>query len=98
RQVLDHDADEAETLERRRHFRTLTQEARTNLTVRMNLNALFQLVKDTGAADGGTPIMRDAIDEDAFIAALRLHIKRAAFTVPATHNGLGYNNLVYISL
>ncbi|HNP80349.1 MAG TPA: AAA family ATPase [Nitrospira sp.] len=98
RQVLDHDADEAETLERRRHFRTLTQDARTNLTGRMNLNALFQLVKDTGAADGGTPILRDAIDEDDFIAALRLYIDRAPFTVPATHNGLGYNNLVYISL
>lgn len=98
RQVLDHDVDEAETLNRRRHFRTLTQDARSNLTHRMNLDALFQLAKDTGAADGGTPILRDAIDEDDFIAALRLYIHRASFSVPATHNGLGYNNLVYISL
>ena len=49
RQVLDHDADEAETLNRRRHFRTLTQDARSNLTGRMNLDALFQLAKDTGS-------------------------------------------------
>lgn len=98
RQVLDHDADEAETLQRRRHFRTLTQDARSNLTKRLNLDALFQLAKDTGAADGGAPILRDAIDEDDFIAALRLYIDRSPFTVPATHNGLGYNNLVYISL
>jgi len=98
RQVLDHDVDEAATLERRRHFCTLTQDARSNLTGRMNLDALFQLAKDTGAADGGTPILRAAIDEDDFIAALRLYIDRAPFTVPATHNGLGYNNLVYISL
>jgi putative ATP-dependent endonuclease of OLD family len=98
RQVLDHDANEAEILDRRRQFRTLTQDARSNLTTRMNLDALFELAKDTGAADGGTPILRDTIDEDDFIAALRLYIDRAPFTVPATHNGLGYNNLVYISL
>ena len=98
RQVLDHDVDKTDTLKRRSNFRTLTQDARSNLTDRMNLDALFQLAKDTGAADGGTPILRDAIDEDDFIAALRLYIHRAPFTVPATHNGLGYNNLVYISL
>ena len=98
RQVLDHDADEAETLKRRRQFRTLTQDASDNLMGRMNLEALFELAKDTGAADGGNPILRDAIDEDDFIAALRLYIDRTPFTVPATHNGLGYNNLVYISL
>lgn len=98
RQVLDHDADEGETLNRRRHFRTLTQEARSNLTGRMNLDGLFQLAKDTGAADGGAPTLHDAIDEDDFIAALRLYIAQTPFTVPATHNGLGYNNLVYISL
>ena len=98
RQVLDHDADEAEALNRRRNFRTLTQDARSNLTSRMNLDALFQLAKETGAADGGAPILRDAINEDDFIAALRLYIDRTPFTVPATHNGLGYNNLLYISL
>ena len=98
RQVLDHDVDEAETLDRRRQFRSLTRDARTNLTNRMDLDALFQLAKDTGAADGGSPILHDAIDEDDFIAALRLYIDRQPFAVPATHNGLGYNNLVYISL
>ena len=98
RQVLDHDADETEILERRRHFRTLTEDACSNLIKRMDLDALFQLAKDTGATDGGNPILRDAIDEDDFIAALRLYINRSPFTVPATHNGLGYNNLVYISL
>jgi len=98
RQVLDHDADEQESLRRRREFRDLTESARTDLTGRMNLDALFQLVRDTGAADGGNPVLRDSLDEDDFIAALRLYIARSPFTVPATHNGLGYNNLVYISL
>lgn len=98
RQVLDHGADEAEKLRRRREFHDLTTPARKKLKDRMNLDALFQLATDTGAADGGTPTLRDSMDEDDFIAALRLYIQRNPFTVPATHNGLGYNNLVYISL
>ena len=98
RQVLDHDADEAGILKRRRNFSTLTRDACSNLSERLNLVELFQLAKDTGAADGGTPILRDAIDEDDFLAALRLYIDRPPFEVPATHNGLGYNNLLYISL
>ena len=98
RQVLDHDADETEALNRRRRFRTLTEKASSNLRDRLDKDALFQLAKETGAADGGVPDLDDAIDEDGFLAALRLYIDRPPFRVPATHNGLGYNNLVYISL
>ena len=59
---------------------------------------MFRLAKETGAADGGDPSLEGALDEEDLIAALRLFIKREQFSFPATHNGLGYNNLMYISL
>lgn len=98
RQVLDEGVDEQEMLQRREDFRELTNPARQHVKNRMSLDRLFQLVTETGAADGGRPNLRDALDEEDFLAALRLFIDRAPFSVPATHNGLGYNNLVYISL
>ena len=42
--------------------------------------------------------MEGGIQEADIIAALRLYITREKFSFPATHQGLGYNNLIYISL
>ena len=39
----------------------------------------------------------NVLEEDLF-ATLRLIIEQANLKIPATHNGLGYNNLIFISL
>ncbi|MDA7980978.1 MAG: AAA family ATPase, partial [Pirellulales bacterium] len=71
---------------------------RDDLVSRLDTNRLFDLVKATGAADGGDPKLHGAVEETDLIAALRLFIAREQFAFPATHQGLGYNNLLYISL
>jgi putative ATP-dependent endonuclease of the OLD family len=59
---------------------------------------LFDLVTETGAADGGKPALDGGIQESDILATLRLYIQNENFSFPATHQGLGYNNLIYISL
>jgi putative ATP-dependent endonuclease of OLD family len=66
---------------------------------RINLGTLFELAEETGAEDGGTPSIGSRIREADLIKALRLVIDAdVGGTLPVTYNGLGYNNLLYISL
>jgi putative ATP-dependent endonuclease of OLD family len=66
---------------------------------RINLETLFELAEETGAEDGGTPSIGSRIREADLIKALRLVIDAdVGGTLPVTYNGLGYNNLLYISL
>jgi putative ATP-dependent endonuclease of OLD family len=69
-----------------------------NVIDRLDHEALFRLVNDTGAGDGGTLRFDGNMDESDFISALQLFVRRCGFEVPVSHNGLGYNNLLYISL
>lgn len=82
----------------RRNFRTKSNALRKELLDRLDTKRLFDLVTATGAGDGGNPELQGAVEEADLIAALRLFIAREKFSFPATHHGLGYNNLLYISL
>lgn len=55
---------------------------------------------DTGATfNGAVPDFDGTVTENEMFAVLRMIIKYAiGIEVPATHNGLGYNNLIYMSL
>ena len=55
---------------------------------------------DTGATfNGAVPDFDGEVTENEMFAALRMIIKYAVgIEVPATFNGLGYNNLIYMSL
>jgi putative ATP-dependent endonuclease of OLD family len=98
RKVLDHDA-EAEALQAKRdEFYTMAEGIRDHLLDRLGYDALFKLVQQTGASDGGEPQLRGQISESDIINALKLFITGDTCTHPATHNGLGYNSLIYISL
>jgi putative ATP-dependent endonuclease of the OLD family len=97
-QVLDIGVDEPQRRERRQAFRTQANTLRSALVTRLDTVRLFQLATETGAADGGSPTLGGVVDENDLIAALRLFVARESFSFPATHNGLGYNNLIYVSL
>ena len=98
RRVLDHQTDAADVEIKRDEFNQLAKDMRDHLLDRLSHEALFKLVKRTGAGDGGVPQLTGQIGETDILNALKLFIKGDECTHPATHNGLGYNNLIYISL
>lgn len=106
-QVLDHDIEQDENRDRaakdraikdrQTGFRIKSKELTQTLEKRIALDALTTLITETGAEDGGTPRVSGEVDETDLISALKLFIERSGLTLPAAFNGLGYNNLVYIS-
>lgn len=62
---------------------------------------ILDYAKQTGASDfhGAVPDFSGTLSEPDFLAALQLMIKhKTGIDVAATHNALGYNNLIYMSL
>ncbi len=61
---------------------------------------ILQYAEDTGASfDDAKPGFDGVISEAELYSALKLIIKHnTGIEIPATHNGLGYNNLIYMSL
>ena len=63
-------------------------------------NVFLKYAVDAGATfNGAVPDFDGEITENEMFAVLRMIIKYAVgIEVPATYNGLGYNNLIYMSL
>lgn len=63
-------------------------------------NVFLKYAVETGATfNGAVPDFDGEVTENEMFAVLRMIIKYAAgIEVPATYNGLGYNNLIYMSL
>lgn len=63
-------------------------------------NVFLKYALDTGATfNGAVPDFDGTVTENEMFAVLRMIIKYAdGIEVPATYNGLGYNNLIYMSL
>lgn len=63
-------------------------------------NVFLKYALDTGATFNGiVPDFDKEVTENEMFAVLRMIIKYAiGIEVPATYNGLGYNNLIYMSL
>lgn len=63
-------------------------------------NVFLKYAVDTGATfNGAIPDFDGEVTENEMFAVLRMIIKYAAgIEIPATYNGLGYNNLIYMSL
>jgi len=86
----------------RRDFAKKSSDLMTVLKGRME-SGKFQILEyaqDTGASfDGAKPDFDGTISDVELFSALRLIVEHnTGIKVPATHNGLGYNNLIYMSL
>jgi len=104
-QVLDADLDPSHTTyatkkqQRHESFCTYSEPLRDNILERLRTEELFKLTEETGAEDGGKPILSGDIEEADIITALKLYIsQQSGYDLPVNYNGLGYNNLIYISL
>jgi putative ATP-dependent endonuclease of OLD family len=106
RQVLRHfldyelkDEKAKEELEKRRDtFRSSSNELVDSVRKRVDIRNILEFADKTGASVGGTPNVAGRLDENEVLSSLRLVIERAGMEIPVMNNGLGYNNLIYISL
>ena len=70
-----------------------------NLVNRIDVTDIVNLANDTGASVGGEPKLNGFLSESDILSVLSLVIRKTSgIEVPISNNGLGYNNLIYISL
>ncbi len=98
KQVRDAGKTAAQIATSTKELRDLTQRLGKHIKERISLEPLLQLVNDTGALEGGKPHLADDLSEEDLLYALRLYVESNGVSIPAELNGLGYNNLLYISL
>lgn len=81
-------------------FITASGQLVANIRRRIDLDDVLRVAKETGADVGGKPDLEGRLSESDLLATLRLMIRddSSGIALPATHNGLGYNNLIFISL
>jgi putative ATP-dependent endonuclease of OLD family len=97
-QIRDTGKTKDEKEKKKLEFRTLAGQLGQHLRTRVSLDPILTFVTDTGAMEGGKPTLKDDIAEDDILAALRLYVEAEGLSIPAENNGMGYNNLIYISL
>jgi len=93
---------EKQIREKRQEFSTQAQTLMTLLGARMatGKGQILSYAKSTGASfDGATPDFEGNLSDAEVFSAIRLVVEHnTGIKVPASHNGLGYNNLIFMSL
>jgi predicted ATP-dependent endonuclease of OLD family len=93
---------EKQIREKRQEFSTQAQALMTLLGTRMKAGKgqILSYAKSTGASfDGATPDFEGNLSDAEVFSAIRLVVEHnTGIKVPASHNGLGYNNLIFMSL
>ncbi|MFI8715385.1 ATP-dependent nuclease [Brevibacillus brevis] len=70
-----------------------------DLIGRVNQKEFLEFAEKTGASVGGVPALDGNLQETDVLSTLRLIIKdQTGIEIPVINNGMGYNNLIYISL
>jgi len=96
---LDEDQKQTEIDKREAQFYEDSKTVIDSLEKRVDVDAILKYSTYTGASFGGNPIFEGEISESELLSALKLLIEnKTGLTIPATHNGLGYNNLIYVAL
>ena len=84
------------------NFKVQSEPLMSILETRLNYgkNIMLDYANETGASFGNVkPDFSGELSESELFAVLRLVIKHeTGIEIPATNNGLGYNNLIYMSL
>lgn len=96
--ALDKDKDAVTRASLREQFKIASSQLIGQLIGRIDLSELLALATSTGAEDGGSPALAGLLQESDLLSALGLVVKRGDVMLPASHNGLGYKNLLYMSL
>jgi len=96
----DKDKEDPETTERerKREFSEASTILVDNVRKRIDLESVLNFAHRTGASMGGAPDIGGTIDEADIMSVMRLIVKNTGIDIPVTHNGLGYNNLIYTAL
>jgi putative ATP-dependent endonuclease of OLD family len=101
-QVLNMDEDtETATQIKKDNLQQLDNDAEKlahGLVSLIRLEKLTALFSDTGAEDGGIPKLSGESCASDLISALELYVEQHTYEFPVDRNGLGYNNLIFISL
>lgn len=96
---LDDSQKEQEIDKRSEDFYKDSKKVIDALKTRVNIDAILEYSDFTGAAAGGKPKFEGEISEAELLSALKLIITNiSGIDIPASHNGLGYNNLIFIAL
>lgn len=91
--------EDPEKLSPENQFQEYANRIVDNLVNRIDVTDILSLAKDTGAAVGGEPKLNGVLSESEILSVLSLVIqKTSGIEIPILNNGLGYNNLIYISL
>lgn len=70
-----------------------------NIVNRLNRKEILRFAQNTGASIGGEPDIDGRLEESDVLSILRLIIRNeTGIEIPIINNGLGYNNLIYMSL
>ncbi|WP_010651982.1 ATP-dependent nuclease [Oceanobacillus massiliensis] len=80
-------------------FHSSTKKVVSNIVDRIQTEEILKLAKETGAIIGGSPGLKGRLEEADVLSILNLIIRtHTNIEVPISNNGMGYNNLIYISL
>lgn len=80
-------------------FDVLARTLVDNVVGRVNQEEFLEFARKTGASVGGSPALDGELQESDVLSALRLIIRdQTGIEIPIINNGMGYNNLIYISL